>query len=87
MALPTLAFDLPVSREYLGDAGIYARDVSAHALAEGMATLLALPADARRAIGDRLRERARSLYSWERAGAQLVDLYHQLRQQHGDHSL
>jgi len=85
MALPILAFDLPVSREYLGDAGIYVRDVSAHALADGMTTLLAMPADARREIGDRLRERACTYYSWKRAGTQLVDLYHQLRQQHGDH--
>lgn len=84
MALPTLAFDLPVSREYLGDAGIYARDISARALAEGMTTLLTMPADRRHEIGRRLRERARSLYSWERAGTYLVDLYRQLCQQHGE---
>jgi glycosyltransferase involved in cell wall biosynthesis len=48
-----------------------------------MATLLAMPIDRRREIGNRLRDRARSLYSWERAGALLENIYHQLREQRG----
>jgi glycosyltransferase involved in cell wall biosynthesis len=83
MALPTLAFDLPVSREYLGDTGIYAGDISSHGLAAGMAALLVMPAESRREIGERLRERARSLYSWDRAGVQLEDIYRQLRRRCG----
>jgi glycosyltransferase involved in cell wall biosynthesis len=77
MALPTVAFDNAVSREYLADDGVYAAHGEAAALAAGILTLLADPA-AGRARGARLRQRALSLYDWERAGARLLALYDRL---------
>jgi glycosyltransferase involved in cell wall biosynthesis len=62
MALPTVAFDTPVSREYLGEWGTYAEAVDEHSLAKAIASLLD---DGQLATerGAALRERARRLYS------------------------
>jgi glycosyltransferase involved in cell wall biosynthesis len=77
MALPTVAYDTPVSREYLGDLGVYAPTGDSHALAERIAGLIY---DRRRAtwIGRRLRERAVAHYSWDVAGRTLLDIYARL---------
>ena len=75
MALPTIAFDTPVSREYLGSLGVYAeRTGDPAALADAIAGLLN---DPRRRIelGQRLRERAARHFSWERAGRHLLTIY------------
>ena len=75
MALPTIAFDTPVSREYLGSLGVYAeRTGDPAALADAIAGLLN---DTRRRIelGQRLRERAARHFSWERAGRHLLTIY------------
>jgi len=74
MSLPTVAFPTPVSREYLGDLGIYAGEVSAAALADALLTLLRDPADAAER-GDRLREKAVDEYSWERGGKLIQKVY------------
>jgi len=76
MALPTAAFDTPVSREYLGPAGCYAPPGDARALAEQIERLLADPEEAR-GRGLRLRERALQRYSWEMVQAQLGAAYSQ----------
>ena len=78
MALPTVAFDTPVSREYLGDYGLYANERTAPALAAALGQALDMPPAARAARGQRLRERARLLFSWERAGEQIVAVYRAL---------
>ncbi|MGC8879359.1 MAG: glycosyltransferase family 4 protein [Anaerolineae bacterium] len=78
MALPTVAFPAPVSREYLGEWGVYASECSATALAAALEQALDMSTAARIQLGSRLRERACSLYSWHRAGEQLVEVYRYL---------
>ncbi|MEO8084277.1 MAG: glycosyltransferase family 4 protein [Ardenticatenales bacterium] len=75
MGLPTVTFDSPVNREYLGDDGLYAAPVGdPDAFAARILDALADP-DAARALGERLRARAVAHFSWDRAGATLVDVY------------
>lgn len=76
MALPTVAFDTPVSREYLGPGGCYAPPGDAQALAERIEALLDNREEAR-ARGLQLRERALRLYSWEVVREQLEAAYSQ----------
>jgi len=76
MALPTVAFDTPVSREYLGPAGCYAPPGDVQALAEQIEALLANEEEAR-ARGLQLRERVLQLYSWEVVQGQLEAAYAQ----------
>jgi glycosyltransferase involved in cell wall biosynthesis len=78
MALPTAAFDTPVSREYLGDWGLYASERTPSALAKILGQMLDMPVAERAALGRRLRERVSSLFSWERVGEQMVAVYHAL---------
>lgn len=74
MGLPTVAFPTPVSREYLGDLGIYAREVSAESLAEALLLALCDPADSAER-GARLREKTVNEYSWERGGRLIQEVY------------
>jgi glycosyltransferase involved in cell wall biosynthesis len=75
MELPTVAFDTPVSREYLGTLGAYASpNGDPAALADAIADLLKAPARCRD-IGRRLRERAGRHFSWDRAGRHLLKIY------------
>jgi len=75
MALPTVAFDTPVSREYLGTLGAYAgRTGDPVALADAIAGLLSEPRR-RIELGRRLRARAARHFSWDRAGRQLLKIY------------
>ncbi len=76
MELPTVAFDTPVSREYLGPLGAYAApNGDPGALADAIGDLLGAP-DRCRDIGRSLRERARRHFSWDRAGRHLLKVYH-----------
>jgi glycosyltransferase involved in cell wall biosynthesis len=77
LALPTVTFDTPVSREYLGDWGVYAERGNPAALAEALGSVLA---DEERAatLGAGLRQRAIERYSWEQAGRQIVGIYDSL---------
>jgi glycosyltransferase involved in cell wall biosynthesis len=78
MGLPTVAFDTPVSREYLGVLGTYARPTAdPAALADAIETLLEAP-DRGRDIGKKLRKRARRHFSWDRAGSHLLRIYGRL---------
>lgn len=78
MELPTVAFDTPVSREYLGSLGVYATPPgNPSALADGIQTLVE-NRDLRIALGAGLRRRAARHFSWDRAGRQLVALYKRL---------
>lgn len=74
MALPTVAFDTPVSREYLADLGIYAERVQASALAEALAFALANPSESSE-LGRKLRQLAIERYSWPVAGEEIVRVY------------
>jgi glycosyltransferase involved in cell wall biosynthesis len=75
MGLPTVAFDTPISREYLGTLGTYAAPVGdPTALADAIGSLLKAP-DRLADIGQRLRERAGRHFSWDRAGRHLLKVY------------
>jgi glycosyltransferase involved in cell wall biosynthesis len=75
MALPTVAFDTPVSREYLGTLGVYAeRAGDPAALADAIAGLLREP-QRRTELGRKLRARATRHFSWDRAGRHLLNIY------------
>lgn len=78
MALPTVAFNRPVSREFLGDGGIYAAEVTSQALAAALNRALDLSADERARLGRYLRERAIRHFSWDRAGEQIEAVYRAL---------
>lgn len=77
VGLPTVAFDTPVSREYLGDLGTYASDRTAEALADALARVLDA-GDRGAAIGMRLRKRAIREFSWSTAGAAITAVYERL---------
>jgi len=79
MGLPTVAFDIPVMREYLGEWGAYAPLGDARAFADQIQRLLNDSARARE-IGQHLRQRAIDLFSWERAGRAIERVYEQVRQ-------
>jgi len=72
--LPTVAFDTPVAREYLGSAGVYAERGSAESLAEKILSLLDDASQARR-LGETLRLRAQEQYEWENAAVKIVEAY------------
>lgn len=75
MELPTVAFDTPVSREYLGALGTYAAPVGdSAALAGAIESLLERPAR-RHDLCRRLRERAGQRFSWDRSGRYLLKIY------------
>jgi glycosyltransferase involved in cell wall biosynthesis len=80
-ALPTVAFDTPVAREYLGYEGLYAVRGDPLSLAEQFERCLFPAADAAshyRRLGERLRQRAVQQFGWDRAGRQIVDTYREL---------
>jgi glycosyltransferase involved in cell wall biosynthesis len=73
-ALPTVAFDTPVSREYLGEHGIYAATGDAEALAAAILQLVVAPEHGR-ALGGWLRARATERFSWDDTSARLLNIY------------
>ena len=74
MALPTVAFDTPVHREYLGESGIYAERGRADALAGALSWVLDHESQGRE-IGAQLRERVQTLFSWDHAGRLIEKVY------------
>lgn len=75
MALPTIAFDTPVSREYMGRLGVYAgRTGDPAALADAITGLLDDP-QRRTELGHKLRARVARHFSWDRAGRHLLTVY------------
>jgi glycosyltransferase involved in cell wall biosynthesis len=70
----TVAYDGPVSREVLGDAGVLVPHGDTAALAAACAGLLDDPGEARRR-GAALRARAVSVFGWPALGERLVDAY------------
>jgi glycosyltransferase involved in cell wall biosynthesis len=73
-ALPTVAFDTPVSREYLGEHGIYAATGDAEALAAAILQLVVAPEHGC-VLGEWLRARAIERFSWDDSGARLLNIY------------
>ena len=74
MGLPTVTFDTPVSREYLGEWGIHAAAGDTEDLAGRIMSLLDDP-EGRQNIGRALRRRAEADYSWDVAGRTIIDVY------------
>ena len=72
MGLPTVAFDTPVSREYLGAQGIYARPGDADSLAQALLTALDGNHNSQAA---RLRQTAADCYSWDQAAGAILQAY------------
>lgn len=78
MALPTVAFNTPVSREFLGDGGIYASEVSSQALAAALNRALDLSSAERARLGYYLRQRVMRHFAWQTAGEQIDAIYRAL---------
>ena len=75
MGLPTVAFDTPISREYLGGLGVYAgRSGDPAPLADAIDSLLGSPERCAE-LGRALRRRAARHYSRDRFGRQLQSVY------------
>jgi len=74
MALPTVAFDSKVSREYLGDYGVYAAPGDSNDLARSLEMLVDDPQQ-RADLGAALRRRAQERYSWDAAGRIILQVY------------
>ncbi|MBN1875148.1 MAG: glycosyltransferase family 4 protein [Anaerolineae bacterium] len=78
LQLPVVAYDTPVSREYLGSLGVYASPIGdAPALARAIEMLVRNPKIAKD-LGELLRERAGRHFSWERSGRKLLQVYEKL---------
>jgi len=73
VALPTVAFDTPVAREYLGLHGLLAERGNAQSLAEKLIVALESPE-----LGMALRQRAVQHFSWRAAGETIVAAYTKL---------
>jgi glycosyltransferase involved in cell wall biosynthesis len=78
MALPTVAFSTAVSREFLGDGGIYAAEVSSAALAAALNRTLDLSPEERGRLGQYLRQRVIRHFSWQQTGEQIEAIYYAL---------
>jgi glycosyltransferase involved in cell wall biosynthesis len=74
MGLSVVAFDTPISREYLGDLGIYAERANSRSLAAQLLATLDNP-DGSKDLGRRLREKAVSDLSWDDAIIGIEDVY------------
>ena len=77
MSMPVVAFDTPVHREYLGELGVYATIGDIDAMAKGIESLIE-DREAARALGNKLNERVKKMFSWTEAGLQISDLYDRL---------
>ena len=75
--LPVVAFDTPVSREYLGEWGLCAEPGSVEGLAQDILSLLADPDEAR-ARGQALRARVMERYTWRQGGQRITQVYQKL---------
>ena len=78
VGLPTVAFDTPVAREYLGAHGLYARRGDSEELAARLEEALTRP-ELAGAIAAHLRQRAVQEYDWLFAGRQILDTYARVR--------
>jgi len=94
VALPTVAFDTPVAREYLGLHGVFAKIGDVDSLTQKLCSILFLQTEedteedtlhdgstipiAWYGLGQRLRERARQRFEWSQAGHHIVETYRRL---------
>lgn len=76
MALPVVAFDTPISHEYLGSLGVYAERGNPRSLAEKLREVLDAPIRYVE-VGRQLRKRAVAELSWEAATDRIEEVYEQ----------
>jgi glycosyltransferase involved in cell wall biosynthesis len=76
-ALPVVAFDNPVARDYLGEDGIYAPSGDIDALAQGIEFLLT-DRETARTLGKKLRTRALEKFSWDASAKKIETVYCEL---------
>jgi len=74
MGIPTVAFDTPVSRELMGEDGIYAKYGDARSLANNI-KMLAQNEGLRQSLSQKLRARAITEMSWKQGCEQLEGIY------------
>lgn len=74
MGLPVVTFDTPVSREILGEVGLYATFGDAQSLASTILQVLNQPTWARQ-LGTQVRQKAINEHSWELAASQIEAIY------------
>ncbi len=80
VGLPTVAYDTPVAREYLGNEGALARRGDVESLAEELCRCL-YPDTSHFSIGEmqrQLRQRATKLFAWDVSGRQIEVSYEHL---------
>jgi glycosyltransferase involved in cell wall biosynthesis len=81
IGLPTVAYDTPVAREYLGMDGLLAIRGDVESLAAKLSMAL-FPSEDNPTLyleaGQRLRQRAIQQFSWQQAGQKMVAIYRQL---------
>ena len=77
-ALPTIAFDTPQAREFMGPLGVYAARGDVISLAENIEALL-VDSGRRTALGQALRLRAGQRFSWDDAVRRLLAVYDAVR--------
>lgn len=77
VGLPTVSFDTPVAREYLGGHGLLAVRGDVESLAAQLESALFDEAVAH-PLGRQLRQRAVEHYDWSAAGEQIVQIYAEL---------
>ena len=82
MGLSTVAYDQPVAREVLGEAGVFAPTGDTAQLADACLRLLE-DAGERKWRGDALRERAMTEFAWSTIAARLVAIYQAVREERG----
>ena len=75
IGLPTVSYDTPVAREYLGKWGQYAVRHDASSLSDAIETLLSRENEWEH-LGAQLRRRAVESYSWDRSGELIEQVYH-----------
>ncbi|MEM7801075.1 MAG: glycosyltransferase family 4 protein, partial [Chloroflexota bacterium] len=80
LGLPVVAYDTPVHREYLGDAGSYVAPGETADLAHAISRL-AKHKDEARLKGNLLRERVSNLFTWRNAARQIDSVYETLCEQ------
>ncbi|MEO5951371.1 MAG: glycosyltransferase family 4 protein [Chloroflexia bacterium] len=74
MELPVVAFEMPISHEYLGELGVYAEKGDSRSLAAKLCEVLDDPGKSHE-IGARLREKAERELSWNEAIGRIESVY------------